>query len=176
MRPRFVCTLLSPLLVLLAGCIHGDVAKVVPVSGGKTILVQLTREGLKAGEADGYRVSGATLTPGKESRTAVYNFGLKALHEPALRRIRIVDISDEKAAPLIDDQNPTFHNSEWVAQTDPISADDPRMQWVFQIPTSMRVYEFTLTESNGREVTFNHIVVYPPPLKAIMRSGWGERY
>ena len=176
MRSRSFVVILVPVLALLAGCATGEVSKVVPISGGKTLNVPLTREGVKPGEAEGYRAAGAVLMPGTEERTAVYNFALLALKEPALKRIRIVDISDEKESPLVDDPAPRFAEKHWLAKSDPINADDPRLQWVFQISPSVRVYHFILTRTDGSEISFNHVVFVPPPFKAAVRGKWGEKY
>jgi hypothetical protein len=176
MRLRTVLTWSTPFLLLLGGCIHGEVAQVIPVSGGKTITVELSREGLKPGEADGYKVFVAILQPGKDSKTATYTFGLDASVPPALKRIRIVDISDETEAPLVDVQDPKFEKTRWVYQTPEIPADDPRMKWVFQITGSFRIYQIILTKNDGSEVSFHHITMYPPMVKTLMRDKWGEKY
>jgi len=176
MRSRILSVLLLPAVAVLAGCATGEVLKVVPISGGKTITVPLSREGVKPGEGGGYRVSGAILLPGTEERTAFYTFGLVTLQEPALKRIQIVDISDDKESLLVDDTAPKFTDKHWIGKSDTISADDPRLQWVFQISLSARVYRFTLTRTDGSEVSFNHVVFIPPPLKTVIRSKWGEKY
>ena len=177
MRPRCLSVVVLPLLVLVAGCQTGEIVKRVPVSGGKDILVPLTREGLKPGSGGGYEVAGAILEPiTGDEHAAFYTFALVAHREPALKRIQIVDISDETAAPLVDDQNPKFDQGHWVKKTDPIGADDPRMKWLFQITGSMRVYHVTLTPTDGSQIEFNHVVMYPPMMKTIMRERWGEKY
>jgi hypothetical protein len=165
-----------PLVLLVAACQSGDVKVKVPISGGGEIAVPLTREGPPPGQADGYKVDVATLQPAQENREAFYKFGLVANHEPALRRIRIEDISDEKAALLADVTDPKFTDRHWTVETETMTTDDPRLQWVFQITMSMRVYRFTLTRTDGTDVSFNHIAVYPPFFKALIRSKWGEKY
>lgn len=164
------------LLVLCAGCQTGDVLMKVPISGGGEIEVPVTGGGPKPGHADGYTVDVASLEPGTEKREAYYKFGLVCAQQPALRRIRIVDISDEKPAVLIDDRNPKFKDRHWVANTPMIAAEDPRFQWVYQITMSLRVYKITLTLSNGSDVTFNHVTIYPPFVKGLIRAKWGEKY
>ncbi len=176
MRLRSLPIIVVPLFALLAGCETGEVSKRIPISGGGEILVPLTREGIKPGEADGYQVRAAILEPGKEQKDAYYIFQLLAHKEPALSRIEVVDISDEKEAPLIDDTKPKFENGLWKAETGTITADDPRMQWVLQITPSMRVYRFTLTRTDGSKVSFNHVTMYPPMVKAVIRGRWGEKY
>jgi hypothetical protein len=176
MRSRYLPYITLPLLCIVAGCQTGEVAKIVPISGGGQITVPLTREGLKPGKADGYEVYLAALQPGKEKRESFYAFGLLALKEPALRRIKVEDISDETAVTLIDDENPKFENRQWKKDTEMISADDPRMRWVFQITASMRVYHLTLTRADGSNVSFNHITMYAPMMKGLIRTNWGEKY
>ena len=176
MRPTRVVLLILPLLVLCAGCQTGDVLMKVPISGGGEIVVPVTGGGPKPGHAAGYTVDVASLEPGTQTREAYYKFGLVCAQAPALRRIRIEDISDEKPVVLIDDRNPKFKDRHWAENTAMISADDPRFRWVYQITMSMRVYKFTLTLSNGSHVSFNHVTIYPPFVKSIIRAKWGAKY
>lgn len=163
-------------LLLCAGCQTGDVMMKVPISGGGEITVPITGRGPQPGTADGYTVDTSVLEPGKENREAFYKFGLLCSHEPALRRIRVEDISDVEAALLIDDRDPKFKDRQWTKASEVIAANDPRFQWVYQITMSMRVYKFTLTRNDGTEVSFNHVTVYPPYVKALVRAKWGEKY
>jgi hypothetical protein len=174
---RLSCLLaLAAVLALSAGCQTGEVKAVVPISGGGHITVPLTPAGPPAGEADGYRVERATISPSKELHELRYEFGLVATKPPALRRIQVDDISDETAVPLVDDANPQFTNGHWSAKTVMIPADDPRLRWVFQITRSLRVYRFTLTALDGRQVAFNQVTGFPPNLKSAIRELWGEKY
>lgn len=176
MRSRFASILVCSLLGLLAGCQSGDVIKRVPVAGGGEIMVPLTRDGLKPGSADGYEVAGAMLEPGKETRDAFYSFALVAKHAPALKRIQVDDISDETAVTLVDDRDPQWKDRRWTKNSEIINADDPRMKWVYQITPAMRVYHFTLTRNDGTQVSFNHVQLVPPVMKAMIRNRWGEKY
>ena len=130
------------------------------------------------GETDGYRVDRATIAPSREKRELRYEFGLLATrpNPPPIARIQVDDISDENVAPLIDDPQPKFVHGQWAAVTDMIPAEDPRLQWVFQITRSLRVYRFTLTMADGRHVVFNQVTGFPPFLKTAVRKIWGEKY
>lgn len=175
---RFPCLLALALgaIAFTSGCNTGEVKAVVPISGGGKITVPLTKEGPAPGEAEGYRIEVAALQPGKQANEAFYGFGLVAAHEPALQRIQIEDISDEKAVTLIDEKDPKFVNRRWVASTEPITAEDPRLKWVMQITLSMRVYHVTLTLADGRTAAFNHVTTYPPFIKAAIRAKLGLNY
>jgi hypothetical protein len=176
MRSRFLTIISLPLLSLLAGCQTGEVSKVIPTSGGGQIIVPLTREGMKPGSADGYHVTLAALEPGKELREVYYLFHLTATKNPALKHIKIEDISDETAATLVDDADPKWEDSTWTGKSETMTPEDPRMKWALQITLSMRVYHFTLTRKDGSQVEFNHVTTYPPPMKALIRARWGEKY
>ena len=178
MRPTFrlAITLLLPVAVALTGCHTGTVAEIVPTSGGGHITVPLTRNGLKPGSGGGYTVDASALEPAKEAHEAYYIFGLKTTQTPALSRIQIEDISDETAAPLVDDHAPKFTAGQWHMNTQAIAANDPRMKWIFQITPSLRVYQFTLTQKDGKQITFHHVTLYPPFVKAVIRHRWGEKY
>lgn len=159
---------------LSVGCASGTVSEIVPIAGGKQVTVPITGKGPPPGEGDGYRVELASLLPGSDARHVYYAFGLAADHAPALRRVQIVDVSDETPVPLVDDRAPTFAGRHWRAASAPIEADDRRLQWVRQITPSLRVYEFTLTANDGHQTSFYHIGAYPVFIKAAMLHMWGE--
>lgn len=176
MRLPVVLAVLVPLLGLWSGCQTGDVIQKIPVAGGGFITIPLTRGGPKPGEGGGYKVSAAALHPGKSEREAFYTFGLMTDKQPDLRRVVVNDISDEKPWVLVDETDPKFENGQWKKDTEMLTPEDPRLQWIYQIPMALRVYQFKLTRTNGEEITFNHVVGYPPPIKAMMRMRWGEKY
>ncbi|PTX90935.1 hypothetical protein [Opitutus sp. ER46] len=177
MRLPCLLAFLLSLAAFLSGCQTGEILAVVPISDGGKINVPLTSKGPPQGEGGGYRVELAMVFPGKENRQAYYQFGMSATAKaPALQRLRIEDISDEKPALLLDEANPKFEKNSWMGKTDIIAAEDRRMAWLFQITSSMRVYRFTLTTTAGETITFNHVSIYPPMIKESMRAKWGEKY
>ena len=170
----FVVALSS--LSLLSGCRTGTVSAVVPLAGGGQINVPMDRNGPPRGEGEGYRVEIATLQPGAEARETFYEFGLSSANEPALRRIQVIDMSDEQPVTLVDDQHPEFKDRKWKTKTEVMTADDPRLKWVYQITLSMRAYRFVLTANDGHEISFYHISTFPQFLKQAIRAKWGEKY
>lgn len=179
MSPRCLLSLLVPLTAFWAGCQTGEVVRVVPVSGGGRINVPMTGKGPAPGEAEGYKMARAELLPASASqdpREVRYTFAIVAENDPAIKRIQIEDISDEKAAPLVDDQQPAFKDRRWEAQSEVLTPEDPRLKWIYQITLSFRVYKVTLTANDGHTFSFNHVTIYPPFVKEAIRSKWGEKY
>lgn len=176
MRIPSLIALLGLVVALTSGCQTGTVSAVVPIAGGGKINVPMTKNGPPPGEAEGYRSEIAALIPGAGEREAVYDVGIVALNEPALKRIVVEDISDETPFLLVDDQNPQFENRHWRTKSRVFSADHPHLKWVFHVTVSMRVTRFTLTALDGHEFSFNHVTVYPPFIKGAMRAKWGEKY
>lgn len=179
MRIRRLLACLVPAVALWSGCQTGEIVRVVPVSGGGQINVPMTGKGPTPGEGEGYRVAVAGLQPfepNQDPRQVRYTFALTSEKEPALARIQVEDISDEQAAPLIDDAQPAFKNRRWEALTDVLTPEDPRLKWIYQITLSFRVYRFTLTAKDGHKISFNHVSVYPPFVKEAIRGKWGEKY
>ena len=176
MRCVCVAFILGSFILAFGGCQTGSVSAVVPTAGGGHITVPMARGGPPPAEAEGYRVERATISPAKDARELRYEFTLLALQPPGLRRIQIEDISDETAAPLVDDQNPQFSESRWQAKTEMIPAEDPRLRWIFQITPSLRVFRFTFTLADGRRITLDQVSTYPPIVKQAVRNAWGEKY
>ena len=174
---RLPCAILIPLsFFVLAGCQTGDIKAVLPIAGGETINVLMGPKGPPPGEADGYQAAIGNVIPGAQDREVNYEFGLVANREPELSRIQVDDVSDDKAVSLIDDRNPKFTMRHWSAKTETIGADDPRMKWVYSITSSFRVYRYTLTHADGHTVSFYHVTMYPPFIKAAIRAKFGEKY
>ncbi len=172
--PALPVILLS--LTAWAGCQTGGISAVIPVSGGGTITVPIGPKGTPKAESDGYRVDLAALKPATEPRQAYYDFSLFLTAKSAPKRIRITDISDEKPAVLVDDAQPQVTNGKWETKTENLVAEDPRLAWIFQITHSYRVYRFSITQADGREVTMDQVVPYPPFIKEAIRTKWGEKY
>ncbi|HVU36402.1 MAG TPA: hypothetical protein VHE61_23390 [Opitutaceae bacterium] len=172
--PALLLTALA--LLTFSGCQSGGVKAVLPISGGGKIDVELGADGPKPGEADGYTAIRPAVFPGKENRELNYEFGIHSSGASDLKRIQIVDVSDDQPIPLIDDTHPKFINSIWLGKSEMISADDPRLKWVLQLPMSLRVYRYTLTHADGKQASFYNVGAYPPWLKTLIRTKWGDNY
>jgi len=133
MRSFLALLFLVGIIAFGSGCQSGSVSAVVPIAGGGTINVPMTRGGPPPAEGDGFKVDRATIAPSRDARELRYEFALQALKQPDLKRIRIDDMSDETAVTLIDDGAPQFSDGKWLAKTDMISADDQKLKWIFQI-------------------------------------------
>jgi hypothetical protein len=173
---RFTLALASlALTAFLSGCATGEVKMSLPLADGGQITFPL-RTGPVPAEVEGYRVKEALLLPSKEPRKGFYVFDIIANHPSAISRIQVDDVSDEKVMPALDDEHPKFVNNQWHGESPVIDADDARLQWLFQIPPSLRVYRFTLTTNDGRTLKMYHVAAYPAPVKAVLRHDWGEKY
>jgi hypothetical protein len=174
--PRSLHFLVGAFLLILSGCTTEDVVRPIHVAGGKVIGIPFGPQGPRPGRANGYEVSYAMLGAGPTDKELTYRFVVKIPPGTTPQNIKVDDISDEQAWPLIDDLHPWLEAGFWHIETLPIKNDDPRLMWVLNITTSIRVYRFTVTDDSGRRSLLYQVTLYPDFFKSTIRKKWGEKY
>ena len=175
--PRPFCFLLMAFLLSLSGCTTAtEVERPVHVAGGKVIGIPFGPNGPRPGRANGYEVAFASIGPGLTDLELTYRFVVNIPPGSKPANIKVDDISDEEAYPLIDDQHPWLEAGFWHIETRPIKNNDPRLAWVLNVTPSIRVYRFTIMDEAGRRSLLYQVTVYPDYLKSAIRQKWGEKY
>lgn len=162
------------LSLCLGACATTGTVRRIPIAGGKVIDVPIGPRGPGPGEADGYRVVLAGLMPSPESGTNLYRFVFTVPPGATLRRVRVEDVSDERAILLLDDAAPALRDDQWVGGTAPLAAADPRLAWLYHVVPSLRVFRFTITGGAGRVTELHQLAAYPVFIKEAIRRQRGE--
>jgi hypothetical protein len=169
--------LLVACLLALCGCTAPtDVVRPIHVAGGRVLGIPFGPNGPRPGRANGYEVAFAGIGPGPTDRELIYRFAVTIPPGSTPQNIKVEDISDELAWPLIDDLHPWVEEKIWHIETLPIKSDDPRLAWVLNVSLSIRVFRITILDDASRRSVLYQVTVYPDYLKAAIRQKWGEKY
>ncbi len=169
--------LLVAFLLALSGCsTPTDVVHPIHVAGGRVIDIPFGPNGPLPGRANGYEVAFAGIGPGPTDREITYRFAVKIPPGSKPGNIKVEDISDAEAYPLIDDLHPWLTDNLWHIETLPIKSDDPRLAWILNVMVSVRVYRFTIIDDTGRRSVLYQVSSYPDFFKSSVRRKWGEKY
>jgi len=173
---RIFASLLLVSLLIFVGCATTDPIRPVPIAGGKVVGIPFGPHGPLPGRANGYEVVYAASVPGPVSTQLVYKFAFKAPPGVKLKRVVVDDISDEQNGTLIDDLQPWLDDNYWRGETKAIENKDPLLAWIYTVTPSMRVYRFSVTDSNDKVAIMYQITGYLPAVKGAIRASWGEKY
>lgn len=165
-------------VLIFSGCGAPTVEKrPVPIAGGKLIGIPFGPHGPESGKADGYEVIYALSVPVENTKALVYKFGFSAPAGAKLERVVIDDISDEQSSVMMDETKPWLdEKNEWKGETKPFDYKNPLLAWAYTVTPSLRVYRFTITNSEGKKTVMYQLTGYPDFVKKAMRFSWGEKY
>lgn len=169
------CLLIVTLLLGQGGCAMPDEMRPIGIAGGRVVDIPIGPNGPRNGRKNGYEVLHVWFSPGPQEREIIYQFAVSVPAATTPERIKVEDISDEQAYPLIDDQHPWLTDRRWTIDTLPIKADDPRLAFVYHVTPSLRVYRFTIFDSANKQSVLYQVVSYPNPFKFAIRHKWGEK-
>lgn len=160
----------------ITGCATGDVAMLATIAGGQKIRVPLTRGGAELVNAGGVQINSATFSVNADKKI-VFVFEFTDSRKRALRNVRVDDVSDHAAAPLVDSAQPTLSaTGQWRGASEPLALSDHRLGWMATLPNSLRVFRFTLTFSDGQTLVLHQGSLFPSPMKSAVRQALGETY
>ena len=146
------------------------------VAGGEKVRVPLGRGGPELTNEDGVQINTASFTLNPDKKIA-YVFDFTDSRSRALRSVRVEDVSDAAAVPLVDDAQPRLATAgRWHGEVQPLDLSDPRLGWIATISNSLRVFRFTLTFSDGHTLVLHQGSLYPAAVKAAVRQAFGQNY
>ena len=168
-----------PVVLLLAfsGCTSTDDVRPFHVAGGRVVGIPFgPNNSPRPGRANGYEVAYAMIGPGSTDRELTYRFVVSIPPGSTPQSIKVEDISDEQAYPLVNDLHPWLEEHFWHIETLSIKSDDPRLAWILNVTPSIRVYRFTIMDDANRRSVLYQVTVYQNYFKAAIRQKWGEKY
>jgi hypothetical protein len=133
----------------------------------------MSRHGLVGEEDKDVKVVVVELRSNPTEKKALYSVGLEFKTSAKPRSVKIEDVSDASASLMVDDQSPKLKGKLWVWASAPRTADAPELHWIHDIDESFRVYRVSVTLDNDRQVSFYHVMFYPPMIKWAIRKGLG---
>ena len=145
------------------------------IAGGQEVTIPLGSHGIEPARAEGLQVDFASCTLNNEKKL-LYGFALSDSQGRTLRRIRVEDVSEDAPILLVDDAQPTFKDKKWIGSSKPFEPSDPAVAWIATITNTLRVYRFTVTLPDGRDVVLLQGSMFLNPMKAAIRQMWGQNY
>ena len=163
------------LAALFAGCATGDYAYVITIATGERIQIPLEKGSPAMASSGDVTIAHAALIPpaDKDRKEVVYLFALYYKSAKPAKSIHIEDVTDEKAVVMIDDTAPAIHNQRWSATSKPFTAENPEVGWVAHLDNSMRVFQFTITATDGTKTVLNQGWMVPGWAKVPIRYALG---
>jgi len=165
---------LGPVLLFaaMAGCavpMTSSNTYMVPLANGENMEMSIKNGGLAMVEQDGIRISQVALDPSADKKHVVYTFGLIAKSGLAVKHITVEDMTDDPVRIVEDDPAPKLVDGKWKVSTPILDATDPVFIWLIQLDDSIRVYRFTVTLADGKQVVLKQPAMFPVFLKQLMR-------
>lgn len=161
---------------MLAGCASGEYTYVKTTSYGDKLRIPLIKGAPERAKKDGIQILQAILLPGggKEKKQAVYMFSFVDTSGVKPTAVRVEDVSDEQPMVLLEDNAPKL-NAEgvWVNEPRLMEPTDPAIKWVSYVGETFRVFRFTITKPDGREVVLHQGMSIPAWMKLSMRKTLG---
>lgn len=162
-------------MLALAGCATGDYAYVKTISTGERLQIPLVRGAPMMATEGNYTVKHTTILPNAESekKQLQYLFGLVNTGTNPPKSVRVEDVTEAPAILLMEDLAPEFKDGLWRGVSTWYDGDDPELVWVIHVDSSMRVFQFRITEPDGTEIVLNQGWMVPSWAKTPMRHVLG---
>ena len=169
--------LLSLSIVFLSGCATNNnyQTRSFPISGGKKLWVAFNERGALPVKTSDVEIAIAGFTADKEKKELTYRFLFKVLNNQTPKKVVVQDISEENPEVLVTDNNPKLERGHWGGQSAPKTKDDPQVAFLRNDHDSVRVYRFTITLADGREINVEQALFYFGLMKSEARHNLGLR-
>jgi hypothetical protein len=170
------CGLLAfPLLAVLAGCsvnTTGDMTLRIPISGGILAPLNFSNGNPVYAETAGIRIDKANFVQAGKELSGHYDFGFVEKQGDVPRRVAVDDVTDPDGSPVnwVDDEHPQLKAGHWEAIGRTIGFDEPALQWLRELDTSVRVYRFTIVNGDGTTTVIYDAGVYPAAVKEFFKK------
>jgi len=163
--------LLSLSLVFLSGCATNNnyQTRSFPISGGKKVWVAFNERGALPVKTHDIEILIAGFTTDKAKKELTYRFLCRVVNNQEPKKVVVQDISEENAEILVTDDHPKLEKSLWAGQSAPKNKSDPQVAFLRNDHDSVRVYRFTITLADGREVTVDQALFYWGVMKSEAR-------
>lgn len=156
-----------------SGCATGDYAYMSRISSGERIQIMLVNGNPQRAQQGTIEVRYAGMRPGltPANKQMIYFFTVLEKSGKAPRSVRVEDVSDEKPVLLVEDLHPELKDqNKWVSESKPVSVTDPAMHWLTYVDDVMRVFQFTIVDSEGKTIVLNQGWFVPGWVKHSVRQ------
>jgi hypothetical protein len=159
-----------------AGCATGEYTYVTTTSYGDKLRIPLIKGAPERAAKDGIRIEVATLLPSRDAtkKGVFYAFSLVDESGVVPKSVKIEDVSDDRPIVVHEDLQPTVQaGNRWVNSPRMLQAGDPAIGWTQYVGEAFRVFRFTITRPDGREIVLHQGLTVPAWMKLSMRKTLG---
>jgi hypothetical protein len=160
------------LLLPLAACsvpMTSSNTYLVPIANGETMEISIKNGGLVLAEQDGIHILQVALNPSSNKKDVVYTFEFSAKNGLVPTHVLIEDLTETPIKVVADDPAPKLKDGHWKLDTPVLDPKDPTFEWLVQLDDTIRVYRFTITLADGRQVVLRQPQMFPVFMKQLIR-------
>jgi hypothetical protein len=99
-----------------------------------------------------------------------WTFSIQPKQPIQFRSIRVDDVSGPQPVPIINDVAPQLQDGKWTGSGGMIELTATGLPWLFDEKESVRVFQFTIAELDGRAYVLQQSVPYSKGAKAAVRK------
>jgi len=99
-----------------------------------------------------------------------WTFSIQPKQPIEFRSIRVEDVSGPQPVLVINDVAPQLQDGKWTGSGGMIELTATGLPWLFDEQESVRVFQFTITELDGRAYVLQQSVPYSKGAKAAVRK------
>jgi hypothetical protein len=99
-----------------------------------------------------------------------WTFSIQPRQPIEFRSIRVEDVSDQKVPLLVNDVAPQLQDGKWTGSGGMIELTSTGLPWLFDDQETVRAFQFTITEMDGRTYVLQQSVPYSKGAKAAIRK------
>jgi len=160
------------LFAAMAGCavpMTSSNTYMVPLANGENMEMSIKNGGLAMVDKDGIGITQVALDPSADKKHVVYTFGVAAKSGLLVKHILVEDMTDDPIRVVEDDPAPKLVDGKWKKSTEFLDATDPVFIWLVQLDDSIRVYRFTVTLADGKQIVLKQPAMFPVYMKQLIR-------
>jgi hypothetical protein len=99
-----------------------------------------------------------------------WTFSIQPKQPIQFRSIRVEDVSGPQPMLMINDVAPQLQDGRWAGSGGMIELTPTGLPWLFDEQESLRIFQFTITEMDGRAYVLQQSVPYSKAAKAAVRQ------
>ena len=154
---RTFLPVISLCIVWLSGCASSSHSRGGEFKPSRNDRVNVTSAGLQTVNLDGnYYVR--------------WTFSIQPKQPIQFRSIRVEDVSGPQPVLMVNDVAPQLQDGKWIGSGGMIELTPTGLPWLFDEQESVRIFQITITEMDGRTYVLQQSVPYSKAAKAAVRK------
>lgn len=142
------------------------------IAGGQTVRCEVTEAGPLSARHGPYEMTTAGFSFGPDASgqhlALVFGFDLSVARRTKPTRIRVEDVTGEKAILLVDDQAPQTDRGFWSANAAPITVSRDSVPWLFETGPTTKVFRVTISAAKKADIVLYQPSIYAAATKAAL--------